>query len=129
MVTAHIQIVQVITTSIEMYLSQVCLVGLFLDTLCFLSSCFSSEQHGRFFFRNTWACTSCSNCRYSGSKASMAAIFFFCCLFLLPLLFHQSENLTTIMLLLACVRAFLIVFIYAPKVDFKFTFLYVSSLI
>lgn len=58
-----------------------------------------------------------------GRKLSMATIFFLCDLFLLPLLFHQSESFTIVLLFVAriCIKAtFVIVFIYGPEVDFKF---------
>ncbi|XP_031253469.1 organic cation/carnitine transporter 7-like [Pistacia vera] len=54
-----------------------------------------------------------------GRKLSMSAMFFCCCAFLLPLLFQQSEGLTTVLLFGAriCISgSFTIVFIYAPEI-------------
>ncbi|KAJ0021582.1 hypothetical protein Pint_32418 [Pistacia integerrima] len=54
-----------------------------------------------------------------GRKLSMSAMFFCCCAILLPLLFQQSEGLTTILLFGAriCISGtFTIVFIYAPEI-------------
>lgn len=54
-----------------------------------------------------------------GRKLSMSAMFFLCCIFLLPLVFHQPEGLTTGLLFGAriCITAtFTIVYIYAPEV-------------
>ncbi|XP_017407384.1 organic cation/carnitine transporter 7 isoform X3 [Vigna angularis] len=53
-----------------------------------------------------------------GRKLSMSTMFFICCIFLLPLVFHLSEGLTTGLLFLAriCITAtFTIVYIYAPE--------------
>jgi hypothetical protein len=55
-----------------------------------------------------------------GRKLSMSAMFFVCCIFLLPLVFHQPEGLTTALLFGAriCITAtFTIVYIYAPEVN------------
>ncbi|PIA51591.1 hypothetical protein AQUCO_01100445v1 [Aquilegia coerulea] len=54
-----------------------------------------------------------------GRKLSMSAMFFTCCIFLLPLVFHQSETLTTALLFGAriCITGtFTIVYIYAPEI-------------
>ncbi|CAH9138900.1 unnamed protein product [Cuscuta epithymum] len=54
-----------------------------------------------------------------GRKHSMAALFFVCCIFLLPLIHSQSKGLTTGLLFGArtCITAtFTIVYIYAPEV-------------
>ncbi|KAJ0083981.1 hypothetical protein Patl1_30961 [Pistacia atlantica] len=54
-----------------------------------------------------------------GRKLSMSAMFFCCCAILLPLLFQQSEGLTTILLFGAriCISGtFTIVYIYAPEI-------------
>ncbi|KAA8541508.1 hypothetical protein F0562_022660 [Nyssa sinensis] len=54
-----------------------------------------------------------------GRKLSMSAMFFLCCFFLLPLIFHQPEGLTTALLFGAriCITAtFTIVYIYAPEI-------------
>ncbi|XP_027908096.1 organic cation/carnitine transporter 7 isoform X2 [Vigna unguiculata] len=53
-----------------------------------------------------------------GRKLSMSTMFFMCCIFLLPLVFHLPEGLTTGLLFLAriCITAtFTIVYIYAPE--------------
>ncbi|XP_014522634.1 organic cation/carnitine transporter 7 isoform X2 [Vigna radiata var. radiata] len=53
-----------------------------------------------------------------GRKLSMSTMFFICCIFLLPLVFHLPEGLTTGLLFLAriCITAtFTIVYIYAPE--------------
>ncbi|KAJ0021401.1 hypothetical protein Pint_32415 [Pistacia integerrima] len=58
-----------------------------------------------------------------GRKLSMSAMFFCCCAFLLPLLFQQSEGLTTGLLFGAriCISgSFTIVYIYAPEVREEF---------
>lgn len=54
-----------------------------------------------------------------GRKVSMSSMLFICCIFLLPLLTHQSPTLTTV--LLFCCRicisaAFTVVYIYAPEI-------------
>lgn len=57
-----------------------------------------------------------------GRKLSMSAMFFLCCIFLFPLLFHQAPGLTTGLLFGAriCITAtFTIVYIYAPEVSRK----------
>ncbi|KAK4856990.1 hypothetical protein QYF36_023436 [Acer negundo] len=54
-----------------------------------------------------------------GRKLSMSSLFFCCCVFLLPLLFHQPQGLTTILLFGAriCITGtFTIVYIYAPEI-------------
>ncbi|KAF9603101.1 hypothetical protein IFM89_033826 [Coptis chinensis] len=54
-----------------------------------------------------------------GRKLSMSTMLFSCCLFLLPLVFEQSESLTTGLLFGArmCIMgAFTIVYIYAPEI-------------
>ncbi|KAH7840215.1 hypothetical protein Vadar_014220 [Vaccinium darrowii] len=54
-----------------------------------------------------------------GRKLSMSAMFFLCCIFLFPLLFHQAPGLTTGLLFGAriCITAtFTIVYIYAPEI-------------
>ncbi|KAL7221952.1 hypothetical protein ACSBR1_023815 [Camellia fascicularis] len=54
-----------------------------------------------------------------GRKLSMSAMFFLCCLFLLPLVFHQAPGLTTGLLFGAriCITStFTIVYIYAPEI-------------
>ncbi|KAL5718029.1 Organic cation/carnitine transporter 7 [Ranunculus cassubicifolius] len=54
-----------------------------------------------------------------GRKFSMSAMFFICCGFLLPLVYQQSETLTTALLFGAriCITGtFTIVYIYAPEV-------------
>lgn len=54
-----------------------------------------------------------------GRKLSMSAMFFSCCIFLLPLAFHQPEGLTTILLFGArvCITGtFTVAYIYAPEV-------------
>ncbi|KAK4854958.1 hypothetical protein QYF36_002736 [Acer negundo] len=54
-----------------------------------------------------------------GRKLSMSSLFFCCCAFLLPLLFHQPQGLTTTLLFGAriCITGtFTIVFIYAPEI-------------
>ncbi|KAK9281364.1 hypothetical protein L1049_004264 [Liquidambar formosana] len=54
-----------------------------------------------------------------GRKLSMSAMFFFGCLFLLPLVVHQPEGLTTALLFGArmCITgSFTIVYIYAPEI-------------
>lgn len=54
-----------------------------------------------------------------GRKLSMAALFFVACIFLLPLVVHQSPRITTILLFGAriCITGtFTIVFIYAPEI-------------
>ncbi|KAL6144353.1 hypothetical protein ACLB2K_055047 [Fragaria x ananassa] len=54
-----------------------------------------------------------------GRKLSMSGMFFLCCLFLLPLVVHQPEGLTTALLFGAriCITAtFTIVYIYAPEI-------------
>ncbi|KAI3455753.1 hypothetical protein Pfo_012416 [Paulownia fortunei] len=53
-----------------------------------------------------------------GRKISMAAMFFLCFIFLLPLVFHQPQSLTTVLLFGAriCITGtFTIVYIYAPE--------------
>lgn len=55
-----------------------------------------------------------------GRKLSMSAMFFLCCIFLLPLVIQQSQGLTTSLLFGAriCITAtFTIVYIYAPEVN------------
>ncbi|OVA19338.1 General substrate transporter [Macleaya cordata] len=54
-----------------------------------------------------------------GRKLSMSSMFFLCCIFLFPLMFHQSEILTTVLLFGAriCITTtFTIVYIYAPEI-------------
>ncbi|KAK9688754.1 hypothetical protein RND81_09G008800 [Saponaria officinalis] len=54
-----------------------------------------------------------------GRKASMAGLFFLCCMFILPLVVHQSNGVTTTLLFgaRACISGcFTIVFIYAPEI-------------
>ncbi|KAB1213095.1 Organic cation/carnitine transporter 7 [Morella rubra] len=54
-----------------------------------------------------------------GRKLSMSAMLFLCCVFLIPLVFHQPESLTTALLFGAriCITAaFTVVYIYAPEV-------------
>ncbi|XP_059641971.1 organic cation/carnitine transporter 7 [Cornus florida] len=54
-----------------------------------------------------------------GRKFSMSAMFFLCCIFLLPLVFHQPQGLTTVLLFGAriCITAtFTVVYIYAPEI-------------
>ncbi|KAK3206630.1 hypothetical protein Dsin_020676 [Dipteronia sinensis] len=54
-----------------------------------------------------------------GRKLSMSSMFFCCCVFLLPLLFHQPQGLTTTLLFGAriCITGtFTIVYIYAPEI-------------
>ncbi|KAJ4725472.1 organic cation/carnitine transporter 7-like [Melia azedarach] len=54
-----------------------------------------------------------------GRKISMSAMFFCCCIFLLPLLFHQPQGLTTGLLFGAriCITVtFTVVYIYAPEI-------------
>ncbi|CAK9146143.1 unnamed protein product [Ilex paraguariensis] len=54
-----------------------------------------------------------------GRKLSMSTMFFLCSIFLLPLVFHQSRNLTTGLLFCAriCITAtFTVVYIYAPEI-------------
>ncbi|PRQ51815.1 putative major facilitator, sugar transporter, major facilitator superfamily [Rosa chinensis] len=54
-----------------------------------------------------------------GRKLSMSGMFFLCCIFLLPLVVHQPEGLTTALLFGAriCITAtFTIVYIYAPEI-------------
>lgn len=54
-----------------------------------------------------------------GRKLSMSALFFLCCIFLLPLVLHQPEGLTTALLFGAriCITAtFTIIYIYAPEI-------------
>lgn len=55
-----------------------------------------------------------------GRKLSMSAMFFLSCIFLIPLVFHQPEGLTTGLLFGAriCITTtFTIVYIYAPEVN------------
>ena len=55
-----------------------------------------------------------------GRKLSMSAMFFLCCIFLLPLVFHQPQGLTTALLFGAriCITVtFTVVYIYAPEVS------------
>lgn len=57
-----------------------------------------------------------------GRKNSMAAMFFLCFIFLLPLAFHQPQSLTTALLFGAriCITGtFTILYIYAPEVRIK----------
>lgn len=54
-----------------------------------------------------------------GRKFSMAVVFFICCIFLLPLIVHRSDTVTTTLLFgaRACIMAtFTIVYIYAPEI-------------
>ncbi|KAK8485222.1 hypothetical protein V6N11_021392 [Hibiscus sabdariffa] len=54
-----------------------------------------------------------------GRKLSMAVMFFLCCLFLLPLVVHQPQRLTTGLLFGAriCITAsFTVMYIYAPEI-------------
>ncbi|XP_076912590.1 organic cation/carnitine transporter 7-like isoform X2 [Bidens hawaiensis] len=54
-----------------------------------------------------------------GRKLSMSIMFFLCCLFLLPLVFHQPQTVTTALLFLAriCITTtFTVVYIYAPEI-------------
>ncbi|XP_043806599.1 organic cation/carnitine transporter 7 isoform X2 [Manihot esculenta] len=54
-----------------------------------------------------------------GRKLSMAVMFFICCIFLLPLVVHQSRTLTTVLLFGAriCIaETFTVVYIYAPEI-------------
>ncbi|GFZ11617.1 major facilitator superfamily protein [Actinidia rufa] len=54
-----------------------------------------------------------------GRKLSMSAMFFLCCIFLLPLVFHQAPGITTGLLFGAriCITStFTIVYIYAPEI-------------
>ncbi|OMO73863.1 General substrate transporter [Corchorus olitorius] len=54
-----------------------------------------------------------------GRKISMSIIFFVCCFFLLPLVFHQPQGLTTGLLFGAriCITAtFTVMYIYAPEI-------------
>ncbi|XVF23271.1 hypothetical protein REPUB_Repub13aG0022000 [Reevesia pubescens] len=54
-----------------------------------------------------------------GRKFSMSIMFFLCCIFLLPLLFHQPQGLTTGLLFGAriCITAtFTVMYIYAPEI-------------
>ncbi|CAA7016291.1 unnamed protein product [Microthlaspi erraticum] len=54
-----------------------------------------------------------------GRKVSMSSMLFICCIFLLPLLTHQSPSLTTVLLFGAriCISAaFTVVYIYAPEI-------------
>ncbi|XVF74908.1 hypothetical protein PTKIN_Ptkin13bG0148000 [Pterospermum kingtungense] len=54
-----------------------------------------------------------------GRKFSMSVMFFLCCIFLLPLVFHQPQSLTTGLLFGAriCITAtFTVVYIYAPEI-------------
>ncbi|GAV90480.1 Sugar_tr domain-containing protein/MFS_1 domain-containing protein [Cephalotus follicularis] len=54
-----------------------------------------------------------------GRKLSMSAMFFLCCIFLLPLVFHQLQGVTTSLLFGArmCITAtFTVVYIYAPEI-------------
>lgn len=60
-----------------------------------------------------------------GRKLSMGALFFVACIFLLPLVVHQSPRVTTILLFGAriCITGtFTIVFIYAPEVSLQIEF-------
>ncbi|XWS19200.1 hypothetical protein CRYUN_Cryun32bG0110700 [Craigia yunnanensis] len=55
-----------------------------------------------------------------GRKFSMSVMFFLCCIFLLPLVFHQPQGLTTGLLFGAriCITAtFTVMYIYAPEVN------------
>ncbi|GKV26814.1 hypothetical protein SLEP1_g36044 [Rubroshorea leprosula] len=54
-----------------------------------------------------------------GRKVSMSSMFFLCCIFLLPLVFHESRGLTTGLLFGAriCITStFTVVYIYAPEI-------------
>ncbi|KAK7254984.1 hypothetical protein RIF29_28383 [Crotalaria pallida] len=54
-----------------------------------------------------------------GRKLSMSTMFFMCCIFLLPLIFHLPQGLTTSLLFGAriCITAtFTIMYIYAPEI-------------
>lgn len=54
-----------------------------------------------------------------GRKLSMSAMFFLCCVFLLPLVFHQPDGVTTGLLFGAriCITTtFTVVYIYAPEI-------------
>ncbi|KAI3697723.1 hypothetical protein L6452_30820 [Arctium lappa] len=54
-----------------------------------------------------------------GRKGSMSTMFFLCCLFLLPLVFHQPQAVTTGLLFMAriCITTtFTVVYIYAPEI-------------
>ncbi|KAJ0735315.1 putative major facilitator, sugar transporter, major facilitator superfamily [Helianthus annuus] len=54
-----------------------------------------------------------------GRKLSMSIMFFLCCLFLLPLVSHQPQTVTTALLFLArvCITTtFTVVYIYAPEI-------------
>lgn len=54
-----------------------------------------------------------------GRKVSMASMLFTCCIFLLPLLFHQSPSITTALLFggrICISAAFTVVYIYAPEI-------------
>ncbi|XP_074319277.1 organic cation/carnitine transporter 7-like isoform X2 [Silene latifolia] len=54
-----------------------------------------------------------------GRKASMAGLFFLCCIFMVPLVVHQSDGVTTTLLFgaRACISGcFTIVYIYAPEI-------------
>ncbi|KAH9620541.1 hypothetical protein KSS87_012647 [Heliosperma pusillum] len=54
-----------------------------------------------------------------GRKASMAGLFFVCCIFMVPLVVHQSNGVTTTLLFgaRACISGcFTIVYIYAPEI-------------
>ncbi|KAH0934158.1 hypothetical protein HID58_011275, partial [Brassica napus] len=54
-----------------------------------------------------------------GRKASMSSMLFTCCIFLLPLLTHQSPTLTTALLFggrICISSAFTVVYIYAPEI-------------
>ncbi|OAY48705.1 organic cation/carnitine transporter 7 [Manihot esculenta] len=54
-----------------------------------------------------------------GRKLSMAVMFFVCCIFLLPLVVHQSRAVTVVLLFGAriCITGtFAVVFIYAPEI-------------
>lgn len=54
-----------------------------------------------------------------GRKLSTSTMFFICCIFLLPLMFHQPENITTALLFGAriCITGtFTVVYIYAPEI-------------
>ncbi|KAJ9164525.1 hypothetical protein P3X46_024091 [Hevea brasiliensis] len=55
-----------------------------------------------------------------GRKLSMAVMFFICCIFMLPLVVHQSEAVTIVLLFGAriCITGtFAVVYIYAPEVN------------
>ncbi|KAH9620545.1 hypothetical protein KSS87_012651 [Heliosperma pusillum] len=54
-----------------------------------------------------------------GRKASMAGLFFLCCIFMMPLVVHQSDGVTTTLLFgaRACISGcFTIIYIYAPEI-------------